>query len=120
MRDCLKMTTFKTSSPANDNRVEVPAGMGYYPEMGERAPSSAIVEASLSHYGKHYYIKFSKQNETTVMSAIKALKLRFTNFERFTSCITNEVKVSLTMTAGAYDKFRAANRAVCTQQFLLD
>ncbi len=29
----------------------------YTPEMGERRPADAVIDASLGHYGKHWYIK---------------------------------------------------------------
>ena len=29
----------------------------YYPEMGETKPANTQIEASLGHYGEHYYIK---------------------------------------------------------------
>lgn len=29
----------------------------YYSEMGETKPANTQIEASLGHYGKHYYIK---------------------------------------------------------------
>jgi hypothetical protein len=29
----------------------------YYPEMNEKAPTETQIEASLSHYGEHYYIR---------------------------------------------------------------
>jgi hypothetical protein len=30
---------------------------GYYPEMNEKAPEDAQIEASLGHYGEHYYLR---------------------------------------------------------------
>jgi hypothetical protein len=30
---------------------------GYYPEMGEKQPEGTQIEAQLSHYGKHWYIR---------------------------------------------------------------
>lgn len=29
----------------------------YTPEMGERRPDDAVIDAALGHYGKHYYLK---------------------------------------------------------------
>ena len=31
--------------------------VGYYPEMGEARPADAAIDAQLSHYGKHYFLK---------------------------------------------------------------
>jgi len=30
---------------------------GYYPEMNETAPADTQIEASLGHYGEHYYLR---------------------------------------------------------------
>lgn len=30
---------------------------GYYPEMGEAMPVDTQIEASLGHYGRHYFLK---------------------------------------------------------------
>jgi hypothetical protein len=30
---------------------------GYYSEMNESRPADAVIDAHLSHYGKHYFIK---------------------------------------------------------------
>lgn len=29
----------------------------FHPEMGEKRAADAVIDASLSHYGKHYFIK---------------------------------------------------------------
>lgn len=29
----------------------------YYPEMGEKQPATAQIEASLGHYGKHWFLR---------------------------------------------------------------
>jgi hypothetical protein len=105
---------------ANQNLMEVPEGHSYYPEMGERAPACAIIEASLSHYGRHYYLKFAASNRARVMAAIAAAKVRFNNEDSFDSCVTGESKTTIQMTCGAYAKFRAANKAMCTSAILLD
>ena len=64
---------------ANQNLVEVSTGFGYYPEMGERAPASAIIKASLSHYGRHYYLTFLPEHRERVMAAIKTTRIRFSD-----------------------------------------
>ena len=105
---------------ANQNLLEVAPGHSYYPEMGERAPSAAIVEASLGHYGRHYYVKFATSNRGRVIGAIKDMGLRFSHEDTFTSATTGESKTTVQMTCGAYDKFRRAHPALCTMQILLD
>jgi len=31
--------------------------IGYYSEMGEKRPADAQIDATLGHYGKHYFLK---------------------------------------------------------------
>lgn len=108
------------TTAANQNLIEVPEGHSYYPEMGERAPSAAIIDASLSHYGRHYYLKFATANRPRVMAAIASTKVRFNNEDTYASCLNGEQKTTIMMTCAAYDKFRAANKALCTSAVLLD
>lgn len=108
------------TNAANQNLIEVPAGHSYYPEMGERAPAAAIIDASVSHYGRHYYLKFATANRARVMAAIAATKVRFNNEDTFVSCTSGEQKTTIMMTCAAYDKFRSANKAMCTSAVLLD
>ena len=105
--------------PANQNLREVSPGSSYYPEMGERAPSCAIVEASLAHYGRHYYLKFLTSDRTRVMAAIKAAGVRF-NGEETSTTTKGELKTWIRMTTGAYDKFRRLKKELCTSAILLD
>jgi hypothetical protein len=45
---------------ANETRKPEPGDEtmnGYYPEMNEKAPADTQIEASLSHYGEHYYLR---------------------------------------------------------------
>jgi len=111
--------TNQTSANDNSSR-NVAAGCSYYPEMGELPPVGALVKASLSHYGRHYYVKFSAANRPVVMAAIASAKVRFNKEDCFVSCITGEEKITICMTCSAYDKFRAANLAICTSAILLD
>ena len=30
---------------------------GFHPEMGETRPADAVIAATLSHYGRHYFLK---------------------------------------------------------------
>ncbi len=104
---------------ASDNNThEVPTGDDYYPEMGQRPPASAIIEASSG--GRHAYLKFLAVNRPTVMAAIAATKVRYSKEDAYVSCITGEPMVSIFMTRTAYEKFRKTNRAICTSAILLD
>ncbi|HQY89560.1 MAG TPA: hypothetical protein PK402_12980 [Tepidisphaeraceae bacterium] len=41
-----------------NNTIENATGLcGYYPEMGEKRPADAVIDARLAHYGKHYFLK---------------------------------------------------------------
>lgn len=113
---------FASAAPtvANDNRARTAAGCSYYPEMGERPPVEALIEAQLSHYGRHYYLKFSEANRAPVMAAIAAAKVRFNGEETFASCITGEQKTTICMTTKAYDKLRKLAPTICTSAILLD
>ncbi len=44
---------------------------GYHPEMGEKKPEVEM-EASLSHYGRHYFVK--SKNPITIKQGVTFLK----------------------------------------------
>lgn len=105
---------------ANNNRLRTPAGCSYYPEMGELPPIGALIEAELSHYGRHYFLKFSATNEATVMTAIKQAKVRFSDRDSFIACTTHEEKITVRMTCAAYDRLHKSAPTICTSALLLD
>jgi hypothetical protein len=92
---------------------EVAPGHSYYPEMGELPPACAIVEAD--YFGHRAYLTFLPANHDKLMAAIKATKVRFTTVPMQ----PGDRKMCIRMTFEAYEKFRKANREMCTSQLML-
>lgn len=88
----------------NDNNESKKGLLGYHPELGEAKPDAQI-EASLSHYGNHYFLKTRLELKGVGIKFLKTLTSADLVPEAQDKIGTNEYWV----TVRAFEKIKEAH-----------